>query len=463
LYRYSESHSGQAYASYPTAAAAETFMSQIKIPGYVLKRKLGQGGMAAVFLAEQESFGREVALKIMMPSLAKDPDFAERFMREARTMAQLNHPNIIVVHDVGVADGLYYYAMAGLDGGDLTQRIRNGGLTPQEALKVVRQIADALAYAHEQGIVHRDIKPDNVLFRSRDDTAILTDFGIAKSLNNDLNQLTKIGSAVGTPKYMSPEQARGQRVDGRSDLYSLGVMFYEMLTGLPPYQAEEAVTLAIKHCQDPIPRLRTELARFQPLLDSLMAKDPAQRPANGKALVADVDALLKTGASSFNARPLVNPQTSSATTQVMPALQATQIQAPKPSVKRIYTPFFSCEEQISGGFLRKRYAMTAAFSCEDYEEFKSQLQKLQADLKTWLEKRGKKARTLHVAVAAHPWIQGRVREVLNKSRTENTPFGTLLSQAEVTLHIYDEVDPTGQTIQLSTQNGKPAIAVAAVN
>lgn len=432
--------------------------SPLKIPGYTLKRKIGQGGMAAVFLATQESFGREVALKIMMPALAKEPDFAERFMREARTMAQLAHPHIIVVHDVGNSDQLYYYAMAYHTGGDLTHRIRGGGVTPQEALRITRELADALAYAHEQGIVHRDIKPDNVLFRDRDNAAILTDFGIAKNLNNDINQLTQVGSAVGTPKYMSPEQARGQKVDGRSDLYSLGVVLYEMLTGLPPYQAEESVTLAIKHCQDPIPRLPGALSRFQPLIDSLMAKEPAKRPQNGQTVMAEIDALLNPARASFNARPVINPQTATAATQVMPALHGTKIQPVHPVPKKIYEPFFRFEEEVSGGMLSKRYAMTAEFSCEDYEEFKKQLQALQAELSIWLEKRGKKANSLHVSVQAHPWIQGRVREIMQKSRTENTPFGTLLDRAEVTLHIHDELDPVGQTIRLSEKDGKPAKA-----
>ena len=430
----------------------------LKIPGYTLKRKIGQGGMAAVFLATQESFGREVALKIMMPALAKEPDFAERFMREARTMAQLAHPHIIVVHDVGNSDQLYYYAMAHHTGGDLTHCIRGGGVTPQEALRITRELADALAYAHEQGIVHRDIKPDNVLFRDRDNAAILTDFGIAKNLNNEINQLTQVGSAVGTPKYMSPEQARGQKVDGRSDLYSLGVVLYEILTGLPPYQAEESVTLAIKHCQDPIPRLPGALSRFQPLIDSLMAKEPAKRPQNGQTVMAEIDALLKPARASFNTRPVINQQTATAATQVMSILHGTVIQPVHPVLQKVYEPFFRFEEEVSGGMLNKRYAMTAEFSCEDYEEFKKQLQALQAELSIWLEKRGKKANSLHVSVQAHPWIQGRVREIMQKSRTENTPFGTLLDRAEVTLHIHDEVDPVGQTIRLSEKDGKPVKA-----
>lgn len=434
-------------------------MGQIVIPGYTLKRKLGQGGMAAVFLAVQESFGREVALKIMAPSLAKEPDFANRFLREARTMANLSHPYIIMVHDVGSAGGLHYYAMALHKGGDLTQRIRNGGVTVQEALRITKQVADALAYAHEQGIVHRDIKPDNVLFRERDDAAILTDFGIAKSLNNDENQLTQAGSTVGTPKYMSPEQARGQRVDGRADLYSLGCVLYEMLTGQPPYLAEEAVTLAIKHIQAPIPRLPGELSRLQPLLDRMLAKEAAQRHPNGHALIADIDALLQPPKSARASVPATPSPGSQDVTQVMDALRTTQI-APTPAPKGPPEPFFRTEEDSSGNLLTRRYGMKAAFSCEDYEEFKKQFSALQTELKAWLDKRGKRARALHVSVQAHPWIHGRVREVLHKSRSENTPFGALLEQAEVTLHICDELDPEGQTIALTGKDGKALEATA---
>lgn len=436
-------------------------MGQIQIPGYSLKRKLGQGGMAAVFLAVQESFGREVALKIMMPALAKEPDFAQRFLREARTMASLSHPNIIVVHDVGSANGLYYYAMACHSGGDLTQRIRGGGMAPQEALRVTREMADALAYAHEQGFVHRDIKPDNVLFRASDDAAILTDFGIAKSMNNDVNQLTQAGSTVGTPKYMSPEQARGQRLDGRADLYSLGVMLFEMLTGLPPFQAQEAVTLAIKHCQDPIPRLAADLARFQPLIDRLLAKDPSQRPPNGREVMAEIDRLLNPQrAASFNARPVVDPGFALAATQVVPALQSTQI-APVPETRPPalpYIPFFHFEEEVEGGLLNKRYTARAALSADDYEEFKKQMHALQAELWDWLEKRGKKARRLYLAIQAHPWIHGRVQELVKRARSENSPLSQLLNSAEVHLHLYADDDPEGLRLQLSDKDGKPVEA-----
>jgi len=173
-------------------------MTALKIPGYTLKKKLGQGGMAAVFLAVQDSFGREVALKVMFPAIAKEPGFAERFMAEARTVAKLAHPHIIVVHDVGQAGNLHYFAMEYHTGGDLTQRIRKRDVAVKEALLITRQIADALAFAHERQVIHRDIKPDNVLFRAHDGAAILTDFGIAKDMGDDM-QLTQLGTTVARP------------------------------------------------------------------------------------------------------------------------------------------------------------------------------------------------------------------------------------------------------------------------
>lgn len=437
-------------------------MTAVKIPGYTLKKKLGQGGMAAVFLAQQESFQREVALKVMFPQFAKEPGFAERFLQEARTVARLTHPHIIVVHDVGVANGLHYFAMEYHTGGDLTHRVRNGGLTAYQALTITRQIADALALAHENQIIHRDIKPDNILFRTHNDAAILTDFGIAKSLDTNL-QLTQLGSAVGTPRYMSPEQARGQKVDGRTDLYSLGVVLFEMLTGRPPYHADEALALGIKHCQDPIPRLPGEFSRYQPLIDRMLAKEPKDRHPDAQALMADIDALLRPGgkpATSAAVSPAAQPGTAaSAPTLINAAIPANTGSAPaSTSPGGGYAPFFQAEEIVSGGFFNKSSQMKASFSCEDYEEFKRQFGQLQEELKAWLEKRGKKAKSLHLSIQAHPWIHGRVREVLNRSREENSPFSTVLGQAEVILNIRDEMNPKGVTTMMSDKDGKPAPA-----
>ncbi len=416
----------------------------MKIPGYTLKRKLGQGGMAAVFLAEQESFGREVALKIMVPQLAREPGFAERFQREARTVAQLAHPHIITVHDVGVCQQFHYIAMEYHTGGDLGQRLK-AGITPFEALRITHELADALHFAHERGIVHRDIKPDNVLFRAHNNAVILTDFGIAKTLHAD-NQLTQVGNTVGTPKYMSPEQARAQTQDGRADLYSLGVVLYEMLTGRLPFEAQDPVALALKHCQEPVPPLPATLARYQPLIDRLLAKSPTQRFANGQALMQAIEALQKPATAIAKPSPAAERAATPAPASKTPGPVASS----KP-----YQAFFETAESVSGKFLFKRYQMQAHFSADDYEEFKRQFQRLMDELQGWLELRGKKAEQLHINIQAHPWIHGRIREVLTK-RMENTAFGTLQQQAAVSLRLYDEQDEQGQHIVLSEAGGKAA-------
>lgn len=258
------------------------------IPGYTLKRTLGKGGMASVYLAVQDKFERDVALKVMAPALSADPSFRERFLREAKIVAKISHPHIVAVYDVNEVNGIHYIAMEFHPGGDLKARIREG-LSIRESLGILRDVAKALDYAHSKGYLHRDIKPDNVLFRN-DGSAVLTDFGIAKATEGDAN-LTQLGLVAGTPKYMSPEQARGQALSADSDLYSLGVVFYEMLTGRLPYEAADPIALGIMHLNSPIPKLEGRLAHFQPLLDQLLAKVPELRPKRGAEVVQAIDAL----------------------------------------------------------------------------------------------------------------------------------------------------------------------------
>lgn len=259
----------------------------IKIPGHRVLRQIGSGGMANVYVAFQESMEREVALKVMHPSLAlTDASFSDRFLREAKIVAKLSHPHINAVYDVAVAGSYHYFTMEYLTGGDLKSRIRNG-MSPRTALAIVRQIAAALAFAHSKGYVHRDVKPENILFRDNT-TAVLTDFGIAKT--ND-NSMTATGAIVGTPYYMSPEQAMGRPIDKRSDLYSLGVVLFEMLTGKVPYTADSAIAIGIKHIKDPIPKLLpAALQTYQPLLDKFMAKNPPQRFQSGEEAISAIDA-----------------------------------------------------------------------------------------------------------------------------------------------------------------------------
>ncbi|MDO6460440.1 serine/threonine-protein kinase [Granulosicoccaceae sp. 1_MG-2023] len=264
----------------------------MQIPGYTLKSKLGQGGMASVFLAVQNSLDREVAIKVMDPRMADDPAFCERFLKEGRIAARVSHhPDIVTIFDIGQAAGFYYMAMEYLPGPNLKDLLKDGPYRG-DTLAVIRQIAGALGMAHAEGFVHRDVKPANILFKS-DGSAALSDFGIAKSVSNE-TQLTAVGFAVGTPEYMSPEQAMGQSLDHRSDIYSLGVMFYEMLTGEKPYLGQDPFSTALKHINDPLPVLPVEQGDYQPLLDGMLAKDPAARFPDAAALIAAVDQLRET-------------------------------------------------------------------------------------------------------------------------------------------------------------------------
>ncbi len=250
----------------------------IQVPGYLIKREIGAGGMATVYLAVQTSLEREVALKVMNPAMVSDTTFSRRFMQEARTLASLAHPNIVAVYDVGITDEkLHYFSMQHLPHGDFLQRIRDG-VSETEVLRVVSGVARALGYAHQRGFVHRDVAPGNVLF-DVNGNPVLTDFGIARAVSKT-SRITNAGVSVGTSHYMSPEQARGGDVDGRSDLYSLGAVIFEALTGQAPYEGDDGFAIAYAHVFEPVPRLPEHLVHWQALIDKAMAKDPDQRFQN---------------------------------------------------------------------------------------------------------------------------------------------------------------------------------------
>jgi serine/threonine-protein kinase PpkA len=253
------------------------------IPGYSIASRLGQGGMASVFLAVQLSFEREVALKVMSPLLNTDPSFAVRFKREARIVAQLRHASIVPVFEVGEHESCHYLSMEYLSGGDLKRRILNGDRGLNLALNVCTALSAALDVAHGKGFVHRDIKPENILFRD-DGTPVLTDFGIARALDGG-QSMTLVGMLVGTPDYMSPEQVKGLQLDGRSDLYSLGIVFYEILTGSVPFKADSTLSVALKQVGEPLPPLPPEYAAYQEFLDCLTAKDREERFASGAEVI----------------------------------------------------------------------------------------------------------------------------------------------------------------------------------
>ena len=258
----------------------------IEIPGYQILRQLGRGGMATVYLAVQESVQREVALKIMSPTLLADPDFGERFLREARIAAKLHHRHVVGVHDVGRVGDYHYIAMEYLGGGTLLTKDGKRCAVPF-ALRAIREMAMALNYAHAKGFVHRDIKPDNILLRE-DGSAALTDFGIARA-SDSATHMTRTGTVIGTPHYMSPEQARGRPIDGRADLYSLGIVLYELLMGRVPFHADDSLAVGIMHITQPVPIFPEQLSAVQPVLNRLLAKQPDDRFQNGAALADAIE------------------------------------------------------------------------------------------------------------------------------------------------------------------------------
>jgi hypothetical protein len=255
---------------------------------YRILRKLGSGGMADVYEAEDGKLGRRVALKILPRELERSPGLIARFDIEVRAAARLSHRNIVTVFEVGHADGYHFYSMRLLPGGDLRERIERG-ISPAEAIAILREVTEAFVEAHAHGFIHRDIKPENIIFDERG-MPVLTDFGIAKVLGTDTGT-TKTGATIGTPRYMSPEQARALPVDARTDLYSLGIVLYEMLTGVPPFQSEEAIAIILQHVSEPLPRLPAGLEMLQPLVDRMTAKKPEDRPESAQALIDLIDAL----------------------------------------------------------------------------------------------------------------------------------------------------------------------------
>jgi len=257
---------------------------------YRIVRKLGAGGMANVYLAEDQELGRRVAIKILNDRHANDDQFVERFRREAKNAAALSHPNIVSIYDRGEAEGTYYIAMEYLDGRSLKELIVSRGPAPVHvAVEYARQILSALRFAHRHGIVHRDIKPHNVLVDAEGRVKV-TDFGIARA---GTSQMTEAGSIVGTAQYLSPEQARGADVDQRSDLYSLGVVLYELLTGEPPFEGDTPVEIAMKHLStvpEPPSARRPDIPReLDWVVMRALAKDPDGRYQSAEEMDADLD------------------------------------------------------------------------------------------------------------------------------------------------------------------------------
>src|SRR5947209_3498075 len=234
---------------------------------YRVVQRLGSGGMADVFLAEDEQLGRKVALKLLHRRFSEDPGFVERFRREAQSAAGLQHPNVVSVYDRGASDGTYYIAMEYLAGRSLKELVRQEApLDPIRAIDITIQILKAARFAHRHGVIHRDLKPHNAIV---DDTGHVkvTDFGIARAGASDM---TETGSILGTAQYLSPEQAQGHAVSSAADLYAIGVVLYEMLTGRVPFDAEQAVTIAIKHVSEAPTAPTTINPRIPPELEQVV-------------------------------------------------------------------------------------------------------------------------------------------------------------------------------------------------
>ncbi len=276
--------------------ALQERLAHVLAPGYAVEGEIGRGGMGIVYRAKDTRLKRTVAIKLLPPELAYRDEIRSRFLREAEMAAQLSHANIVPIYSVDEKDGFVYFIMAYVDGETLAQRLTtHGRLGIVEARALLRQVADALAYAHARGVIHRDIKPDNIMLAREDGRAMVTDFGIARAADDTTGtRLTATGVAIGTPAYMSPEQCTGERaVDGRSDLYSLGVVTYAALVGTPPFAGSNTAALLVKHLTEtprPIREIRPDVPDdLVAIINRLLQKNPADRFQDATSLVKALD------------------------------------------------------------------------------------------------------------------------------------------------------------------------------
>jgi len=420
---------------------------------YRIQRKLGAGGMADVYLAEDQELGRRVAIKILNGRHANDAQFIERFRREAKNAAALNHPNIVSIYDRGEAEDTYYIAMEFLDGRTLKELIVGHGAAPvRVAIEYARQILSALRFAHRHGIVHRDIKPHNVLVDAEGRVKV-TDFGIARA---GTSQMTETGSIVGTAQYLSPEQARGGEVDQRSDLYSLGVVLYELLTGKTPFEGDTPVEVAMKHLSN-APKPPSELRKdIPPELDMVvlraLAKDPNDRYQSADEMEGDLDRV---------ARGLpIAAATVDTATQVMRRPPATQVEstaatmiAPVPGASRdVPPPFIEKEEHV--GHERPWWAWLLAFLFV--------VAAVVAGILVWQELSGSKA-TIPVQLYTGQPVQQAEQQIRNSNLTPSVQHG---SSERFKKGIVFKQDPDpgtklhkGDTVTIFASTGPPKVTI----
>lgn len=288
----------------------DTQQPDMQISGYRIEKTIGEGGMATAYLAVQESLGRLAVLKVLNTNNRDSKENVERFLNEGRIVASLNHPNIITIYDIGIAEDFMYISMEYIEGGDLRQRLKHP-ISEAESLEIIKKICSGLDIAHRKGIVHRDVKPGNILFRKNGEP-LLTDFGIAKRLTME-NDLTSTGVFLGSPNYMAPEQAEDGPIDGRADIYALGVIFYEMLTGQKPYRSESVIDVIVKHKQAPVPTLPEEYEKYQPLLNLMMAKKRKNRFRDANSVLHFIHHLEKIEKDKLAEENEVVPQKQSST------------------------------------------------------------------------------------------------------------------------------------------------------
>ncbi|MDZ4717036.1 MAG: protein kinase [Roseiflexaceae bacterium] len=300
---------------------------------YQIIEQLGQGGMATVYKAYHPAMDRYVAIKVLPRHMAQDANFRARFERESRTIAKLEHRYILPVHDSGEDDGVSYMVMRYTDGGTLSDLIASGKLTYERVAVLVAQVAEALGYAHRQGIIHRDIKPANVLI-SRDGDAQLSDFGIARIVEGSM-QLTTDGMMIGTPFYMAPEQVQGQPSDARTDIYALGVVLYEALTGKRPYEAETPLAVALMHLHNPLPPPRQIQPNLPEMLERIILRAMAKNPADRFQSADDMAEALRAMVTPISQRIATAPVDHATIT--LPVIDTT-IEAAQPGVNRVSTP-----------------------------------------------------------------------------------------------------------------------------
>src|SRR5690349_4757229 len=280
-------------------------MQPEKIGIYEVKSELGRGGMATVYRAYDPRFEREVAVKVLPSELLHaDPQFRLRFEREAKIIAQLEHSAIVPVYDVGEADGQPFFVMRYMNGGSLSDRIKAGVMSVEESARILGIIAPGLDEAHSKGIIHRDIKPSNILFDKRNNPYI-SDFGIAKLSQAQSGNVT--GSAIiGTPAYMAPEQAQGDEIDGRADIYALGIILYEMVTGRQPYEADTPMAVAIKHITDPVPHILDANPKLpegmETIIQTAMAKDKSRRYSTATEMTDAIHDLTRSNATQLRTK-----------------------------------------------------------------------------------------------------------------------------------------------------------------